>query len=162
MFKKSLIAGAAALMLAGPAFAEITVEDAYARSASPAAKSGAAFIVLRNSSDTEDRLIGASSDIAERVELHTHISGDNGVMRMVHVEEGFVLPAGGMIAMRRGAEHVMFMGLNDAMEQGDTVPVTLTFEKAGDIVVEVPVDLERQDHGGMQHGHGGMNNGAGN
>jgi copper(I)-binding protein len=48
------------------------------------------------------------------------------------------------------------------MEQGAMVTVTLTFEKAGDVVVEIPVDLERQDHGGMQHGHGGMNHGAGN
>lgn len=160
MFKTSLIAGAVALASVLPAFAEITIEDAYARSASPMAKSGAAFMMIKNSGEA-DRLIAASSDAAARTELHTHLEGENGVMRMVHVEEGFELPADGMIAMQRGGKHVMLMGLNAPMEQGATVTVTLTFENAGDVVVEVPVDLERQDHGGMNHGHGGMNQGSG-
>lgn len=160
MFKTTLIAGAVALASVLPAFAEIIIEDAYARSASPMAKSGAAFMMIKNSGEA-DRLIAASSDAAARTELHTHLEGENGVMRMVHVEEGFELPADGMIAMQRGGKHVMLMGLNAPMEQGATVTVTLTFEKAGDVVVEVPVDLERQDHGGMNHGHGGMNHGSG-
>lgn len=160
MFKTSLIAGAVAFASVLPAYAEITIEDAYARSASPMAKSGAAFMMIHNSGEA-DRLVGVSSDAAARTELHTHLEGENGVMRMVHVEEGFELPADGMIAMQRGGKHVMLMGLNAPMEQGATVTVTLTFEKAGDVVVEVPVDLERQDHGGMNHGHGGMNHGSG-
>jgi copper(I)-binding protein len=160
MFKTSLIAGVVALASVLPASAEITIEDAYARSASPMAKSGAAFMMIKNSGEA-DRLIAASSEAAARTELHTHLEGENGVMRMVHVEEGFELPADGMIAMQRGGKHVMLMGLNAPMEQGATVTVTLTFEKAGDVVVEVPVDLERQDHGGMNHGHGGMNQSSG-
>jgi len=152
MFKTFLFAGATTLALAAPAHAEITIADAYARAASPMAKSGAAFLVIRNTDDTADRLIGASSDAAARTELHTHLEGEAGVMRMVHVEEGFELPAGGTIAMQRGGAHVMLMGLTDPMEQGETVTLTLTFENAGDLVVEVPVDLERQDHGGMTHG----------
>jgi copper(I)-binding protein len=78
-------------------------------------------------------------------------------MKMTHVEEGFPVAAGETIMMQRGGQHVMFMGLNDAMEQDDMVTVTLTFEKAGDVVVEVPVDLERKPmHGGMQMNHGTM------
>lgn len=158
MLTKSLFAGAFALILAAPAFAEIKIADAYARSASPMAKSGAAFLVIRNADATADRLIGAQSDAAARTELHTHLDDGNGVMRMVHVEEGFELPADGEITMVRGGKHVMLMGLTSPMEQGGTVTVTLTFENAGDIVVEVPVDLERQDHGGMNHGT--MNSGS--
>lgn len=160
MFKTSLLAGAVALVSVLPAFAEITIEDAYARASSPMAKSGAAFMMIHNSGEA-DRLIAASSDAAARTELHTHLDDGNGVMRMVHVEEGFELPADGMIAMERGGKHVMLMGLTAPMEQGASVTVTLTFEKAGDMVVEIPVDLERQDHGSMQHGHGGMNHGSG-
>lgn len=160
MFKTSLLVGAVALVSVLPAFAEITIEDAYARASSPMAKSGAAFMMIHNSGEA-DRLIAASSDAAARTELHTHLDDGNGVMRMVHVEEGFELPADGMIAMERGRKHVMLMGLTAPMEQGASVTVTLTFEKAGDMVVEIPVDLERQDHGGMQHGHGGMNHGSG-
>lgn len=160
MFKTSLLAGAVALVSVLPAFAEITIEDAYARASSPMAKSGAAFMMIHNSGEA-DRLIAASSDAAARTELHTHLDDGNGVMRMVHVEEGFELPADGMIAMERGGKHVMLMGLSAPMEQGASVTVTLSFEKAGEMVVEIPVDLERQDHGGMQHGHGGMNHGSG-
>lgn len=158
MFKTSFLAGAAALMLALPAFAEIRIDDAYARSASPNAKSGAAFMLIHNDGEA-DWLIAAQSDAAMRTELHTHLE-DNGVMRMVHVEEGFELPANDMIALERGGKHVMLMGLTAPMIQGEMITVTLTFEKAGDVVVEIPVDLERQEHGGMQQG--GMKHGAGN
>lgn len=70
-------------------------------------------------------------------------------MKMMHVEEGFAIPAGETYMLKRGGDHVMFMGLTEDMLQGGSVSVTLTFEQAGDIVIDVPVDLERQDHGGM-------------
>ncbi|WP_428928309.1 copper chaperone PCu(A)C [Marinibacterium sp. SX1] len=146
MFPKSLTGAAlAACLLAVPALAgEISVSDAYARASSPVAKSGAAFMTLRNAGDTDDRLVGVSSEAAAKVELHTHKDDGNGVMQMLHVEEGFVVPAGGMHMLERGGDHVMLMGLTGPMTQGDTVTLTLTFEHAGDMVVDVPVDLERQ------------------
>lgn len=149
---KSVLAGAVALILATPVFADIEVVDAYARAASPTAKAGAAFMVIRNTGSEDDRLIAAASDIAARVELHTHKDMGEGVMKMMHVEEGFAVPAGDMHALARGGDHVMFMGLTRPMAQGDTVTVTLTFEKAGEVVVDIPVDLEREDMGG--HGAG--------
>lgn len=155
MFYKSLLAGVAALAFAAPAFAEITVEDAYARAASPMSKTGAAFMVIHNEGGAVDRLVAVSSDAAARVELHTHQEDANGVMRMLHVEKGFELPADGEIVMKRGGKHVMLMGLTAPLEQGAAVSITLTFENAGDVVVEVPVDLERQDHGAMTHGNQG-------
>ena len=165
----ALFAGAAALALAMPAWADITVSDAYARSAMATAKTGAAFMVIANTGAEDDRLVSAASDVADRVELHTHVDDGNGVMQMREVEEGFVVPAGGSHALARGGDHVMFLGLNRPFVQGETVTVTLVFEKAGEIVVDVPVDLERMPeqgigHGtGMQHGagHGAMH-GAGN
>ena len=141
---KTILAGALALACT-PAFAEITITDPYARAAGKMAKAGAAFMSIENSGDAADRLISASSDIAKRVELHTHKDMGDGVMKMVEVEEGFEIPAGGAHMLKRGGDHVMFMGLNGAMIHGDTVTVTLTFEKAGDMVIEIPVDLERKD-----------------
>ena len=132
------------------------VMDPYARSASPSAKSGAAFMVLHNLGTEEVRLIKVSSDIAARGELHTHIDDGNGVMLMREDTDGIENPGGGMHALARGGDHVMFMGLTAPMAQGDLVTVTLTFEKAGQMVVEIPVDLERKpnpDHGHMTHGH---------
>ncbi|MBB94404.1 MAG: copper-binding protein [Rhodobacteraceae bacterium] len=134
----------AAVLLALPAAADITIEDAYARSSSPVAKSGAAFMMIHNSGPEDDRLVAARSDAAMRVELHTHKEADGGVMQMMQVEEGFPVPAGGMHALQRGGDHVMLMGLTGPLKQGAALTVTLVFEQAGEMVVEVPVDLERQ------------------
>lgn len=164
MSLKLISASILAATLSTAAMAEdlaIKVTDAYARSATATAKTGAAFITLMNVTDTDDRLVSAASPAAKRVELHTH-EESNGIMKMMHVEEGFAVAAGEMIEMQRGGNHVMFMGLNGAFEQGAMVPVTLTFEKAGEIEVMVPVDLERKpkaaheghDHSGHDHsGH---------
>lgn len=158
--KTTLMAAMAATVLSLPAAAEmakIMVDDAYARASTPSAKSGAAFMGLMNHSGEDDRLISASSDVAAKVELHTHLEDANGVMRMVEVEEGFVIPAGETLMMERGGKHVMFMGLNEPFEQGKMVEVTLTFEKAGDVAVQIPVDLERQPGAGAHGGHGDHN-----
>lgn len=153
-FTRTFAAAATALtMLAAPlAAGSIMVEDAYMRTSTPSSKTGAAFLMLRNMGDTDDRLIGAAADIAGRVELHTHTEDSNGVMKMMEVEEGFVVPAGGMHHLKRGGDHIMFMGLGRALTQGEEIPVTLTFENAGELKIMVPVDRERKaDHGGMDH-----------
>ncbi|ROU01096.1 copper chaperone PCu(A)C [Histidinibacterium lentulum] len=154
-------AAALAALIALPAAAEpvIEIRDAYARASNTMA--GAAFMVIENTGTSPDRLVAAASDSAARVELHTHVM-DGDVMRMIHVEEGFEIPAGDSVLLERGGKHVMFMGLSAPFEDGAGLEVTLTFETAGEIVVEVPVDQERMpaemghdtmDHGTMDHGH---------
>lgn len=130
--------------------ADILIEDPYVRVSRPNAPTGAAFMILRNAGATDDRLISATSDVAARVELHSHIDQGDGVMKMVEIEEGIVLPAGATHVMERGGDHVMFMGLSQPLEKGGEISVTLTFEKAGDITVTIPVDNERAP----AHGHG--------
>lgn len=160
MLKSVILAGASALFFAVPALAgDIVVMDPYARVATKASKSGAAFMVLQNQGPEDDRLIDARSDVAKKVELHTHQEDGNGIMKMMHVPEGFAVAAGEKHMLARGGDHVMFMGLNRSLAHGDMVEVTLVFEKAGEIVVQIPVDLERKPmHGGMNHGD--MNSGS--
>ncbi|MCQ0093648.1 copper chaperone PCu(A)C [Roseovarius sp. M141] len=147
------LAATAAIVFAMPAFAgSIEIADPYARSAAPTAKTGAAFMQIVNHGEA-DRLINAASPAADLVQLHTHVEGDDGVMKMMHVEEGFDLPAEGTLSLERGGKHVMMMGLTSPLEQGATVSVTLTFEKAGDLVVEIPVDLERMPGDGAKMDH---------
>ncbi|WP_136440796.1 copper chaperone PCu(A)C [Pacificoceanicola onchidii] len=153
MFYKSLAAAAASLTFAAPAFADIMIMDAYARSAMPGAKTGAAFMMIENTGAEADRLIDARADFAAKVELHTHEDQGDGVMKMMHVEEGFALPAGETHMLARGGDHVMFMGLTKPLVQGESVSVTLVFEKAGEKVIEIPVDLERKAKHGMAHDH---------
>lgn len=147
--KNTLLTAGMAISLgltALPAFAgsEISIVDPYARASGMNAMAGAAFMKIVNSGDEADQLIAAYSDISKMVELHTHIEAEGGVMQMRKVEGGFAIPAGETHMLMRGADHVMFMGLNAPMEHGKLITVTLVFEKAGEITLEIPVDLERQ------------------
>lgn len=156
MFRSVLAAAAATLCLTLPATAHdgVAIKDAYARASSA---SGAVFLVIENHQTADDRLIAASSDAAMRVELHTHRQSAEGVMQMMEVPEGFVIPGDGSHALARGGDHVMLMGLKAPLNTGDTVSLTLTFERAGTLTVEVPVDNERMGGpmNGMGHaGHG--------
>jgi len=156
MIRTFTLAAAAALMVT-PAIAceGFSVHDPYARASTRMSTSGAAFMVMVNAGDTDCHVVDVRSDVARRAELHTHIMDDNGVMRMRHVEDGFIVPAGGELHLQRGAEHVMFMGLNQAFEQGNVFGVTLVFEDGTEFSVDIPVDLERQP-GQMMQGHGQM------
>lgn len=151
-FKSILLAASTAAIVSAPALAaDIMIKDAYARASSPTAASGAAFMSIMNHTDSEDRLVGVKSYAAQRVEIHTHIEDSNGVMRMVKVEDGIAVPASGMAMLKRGGDHVMFLGLTQPFEHGTDISVILQFENAGEIELTLPVDLERKP----AHGHGG-------
>ena len=141
----------ATLALAGAASAHMIIEDAYARASNKMA--GAAFMEIINHSDVDDRLVDVRSDVAKRVQLHTHSEDENGVMKMMHVEEGFAISAGETHQLKRGGDHVMFMGLTRELKDGDTVNVTFVFENADEVTVETPVDMARRPNTGHE-GHG--------
>lgn len=154
---------AALLLSAVPALAqEVGVHDPYAISPVPGAPTGAAYMLIHNHGSKADRLVEVRSPVASSVALHHHIEVD-GVMRMRPVEGGLELRAGSVLLLNRGGPHVMFMGLTDPFEDGEAIPLTLVFEKAGEIEVEVLVDLARlteeappagtHDHGGAGAPH---------
>ncbi|SFR18527.1 copper chaperone PCu(A)C [Poseidonocella sedimentorum] len=158
MTRTTLASLAVAALCATPLAADIMVTDAYVRSAMSTAKSAAAFMIIHNTAEAPDRLIAVESDIAARVELHTHISSGDGVMQMREDEDGFDIPADGIHALERGADHVMFMGLSSPMEDGASVPVRLIFEKAGVIDLDLPVRIGNS-HDAMDGGdHGAHKN----
>lgn len=126
---------------AGP----IMVSDSYARSTGPLAKAGAAYMKIMNHSKKDDRLISVYSDIAKKTELHTHLKSDNGVMKMLLIDKGIEIGAMKEHALVRGGEHIMFMGLKEPFENGKIIPVTLLFEKAGEVNIEVVVDQKRKE-----------------
>jgi hypothetical protein len=135
------------------------VVDPYARVGQTG--SGAVFLVIENHSESPDRLIAATSDVAERVELHTHKADANGVMQMLEVPEGFAVEGKANRALARGGDHIMLLGLTRPLQDGDSFDLTLTFERGETITVTVPVDNTRKtaghstDHGaGHSTGHG--------
>lgn len=123
--------------------ASFAVEAPFLRSSLPTSTSAAAFLVLRNQTGRDDRLIGARSNLSGRVALHSHTQDADGVMRMGEIEGGIALADGASHAFARGGDHLMFMGLDAPLVQGQLVPVTLIFETAGEVEITVPVDLER-------------------
>ena len=121
------------------------VSDSYARSTGTLAKAGAAYMKIMNHSKKDDRLISVYSDIAKKTELHTHLKSDNGVMKMMRIDKGIEIGAMKEHALVRGGEHIMFMGLKEPFENGKIIPVTLLFEKAGEVNIEVVVDQKRKE-----------------
>jgi periplasmic copper chaperone A len=130
----------------------LSVSDPFARASGSMAQSAAVYMTLTNAGEADCRLVAARSDVSDRLELHTHREDDQGVMRMVEIEGGIVVPAGGEHRLERGGDHIMFMGLNRAIEHGEAIGVTLVFEAGEEIEVEVPVDMERMGAHGSAHG----------
>jgi len=107
----------------------IMVMDPWARATPPTAKNGGAYFVIHNQGKMADKLIAATADVAKKVEIHTHIK-EGDVMKMRKVD-GVPVPAGGMAELKPGGYHIMFMGLHAPLKDGDSFPMTVTFEKAG-------------------------------
>lgn len=139
------IAGILALGFIGTALAhdyqvgELQVDHPWARATAPQQQNGAAYFTVTNHKSTADRLLEARSPVAERVELHTHDVDSEGVMRMRQVQ-AVDLPAGEAAALRPGGLHVMLIDLEDRLVEGEQFPLTLVFEGAGTVEVEVTVE----------------------
>ena len=137
-----------------PALAEhitVRVTAAWSRATPPTAEVGAAYFNLSAHGHGTDRLVGAWAPVAKKAELHTHVMQGNlmKMRKMVAVEVHPEAP----VQFAPGGNHVMLMGLKAPLKEGDRFPLTLTFEKAGDVVVEVRV----RGVGAMSaHGHDTM------
>ena len=149
--------GLAALVLMGlalPALAQTTVSDAWVRASVPHQQSTGAFMVLTASSDS--KLVGVASPVAKTVQVHEMtMNGDVMGMREVKAVE---LPAGKAVTLDPNSLHVMLMGLNNQVKEGEKVPLTLTIEDAKgaketlDVQAEVRA-LNAEAGGGHDHMH---------
>jgi copper(I)-binding protein len=142
--------------LSANALAQVKIEKPWLRATPPGAAVGGGYMTIRNAGAAPDKLVGASSPAAGRVELHV-TSEQNGVMKMQPVA-GYDVPAKGSFELKPGGAHLMFMELKAPFKEGDRVPVTLKFEKAGEVKVEFPVGglgsgaapMPTHDHGKMK------------
>ena len=125
------------LFCAAPAWAQVSAEHPWTRATPPGAKIAAGFMRLK-SAGAADRVVGASSAVAGRVEMHV-TSRDGDVMRMRQVES-FGIPAGGTFELKPGGAHLMLVDLNRPLKQGEKVPLTLKLENGGELKLELPVE----------------------
>ncbi|MBT8409617.1 MAG: copper chaperone PCu(A)C [Alphaproteobacteria bacterium] len=138
-----------AFLTALPVMADpLEATEAYARTARPNAPSGAAYMVLTNISDASVTLIGVESDIAARVELHSTTEDESGVMQMRQIEDGIEIAPGEAIEFRKGADHIMLMGLTEAFKPGASFDLTLIYESAEPQTIAVPIAKMRKVSGG--------------
>jgi len=118
---------------------DLEIEHPWSRATPPGAKVAGGYFTVVNKGSAPDRLLSISSDISDKAELH-EMGVKDGVMTMRPVSGGLEIPAGGKVALKPGAYHLMFTGLKRQPKQGEKFPATLTFEKAGSVKVEFAVE----------------------
>ena len=119
------------------AHAPVSVEKGWARASASANAAGAAYFVVRNTGKQSVTLMSASTPVAKRAELHTHLVEKN-VMRMRRVDNVSIEP-GKSLKLKPGGHHIMLMGLNKKLSKGDVFPLTLRFDKGASVTIDVTV-----------------------
>ncbi|MGO8141337.1 copper chaperone PCu(A)C [Rhizobium leguminosarum] len=117
---------------------DLEVSGGFAKAMLPGQPVGGGFFTVKNNGQADDRLVSVSSPAAGEVQIHEMVTKDN-VMRMRQLKDGIAIGAGETVKLEPGNLHLMFQKVKTPFKQGDTVPVTLTFEKAGkvDLVLQV-------------------------
>ena len=124
---------------------DLTIEGPWARASIGAARAGAAYLTIVNRGVSVDRLMSVEASLAKRAGLHTTLN-DGGVMKM-RPAGAIELAPGAATALEPGGLHVMLMGLQAPLVEGESFALTLTFERAGRLEVTVPILSATALHG---------------
>lgn len=142
---------------------DLTITAPFTRATLPNAPVAGGFLTVTNTGAEDDRLVAVSSEAAGHSELH-EMAMEGDVMKMRELVDGLTIPAGETVALKPGGYHIMFMELQHSLEEGHTVSVTLTFEKAGEIDIPLLIgtsNAREAEHGGHGHAeHGGHGDAA--
>lgn len=133
---------------------DLLITQAWSRQTPSGAKVAGAYLTIENKGTTADRLVSGSTDVAGRFEIH-EMAMDGGVMKMRPLDNGLAIDPGKTVKLAPGGYHVMLMDLKGQLKQGDKVPVTLQFEKAGKVNVSLDVQGvgAQAPSGGDHSGH---------
>lgn len=131
---------------------EINIDHPWARPTITTRQPAAVFFTLDNKGGAADRLVDVMVDasIAGGAEIHTTLD-DDGIMRMRRLADGLEVPAGETVAVQPGGNHVMLFNLVNPLEEGFRFPVTLVFQNAGNVQVEVSVETQAEPTPAMDH-----------
>ena len=158
VLKPFAYATVALTLLAAPARAEdvkagdLVITQAWSRATPGGAKIAGGYLTIENKGAAPDRLIGGSGDVAAKVEVH-EMAMNNGVMTMRALDKGLTIEPGKTVKLAPGGYHLMLMDLKGPLKQGDKVPVTLEFEKAGKVKLSLDVQGVGAQAPGAAGGH---------
>jgi copper(I)-binding protein len=168
-FARPLAAAALlACLIAAPARAQevkagdLVITQVWSRATPGGAKIAGGYLTIENKGTAPDRLIGGSAEVSDKIQVH-EMAVNNGVMTMRQLDKGLTIEPGKMIKLAPGGYHLMLMDLKAPLKQGDKVPVTLEFEKAGKVKLSLDVQgvgapgpggsggrMDMKDHSGMK------------
>jgi periplasmic copper chaperone A len=117
---------------------DLVITQAWSRATPGGAKIGGGYLTIENKGATPDRLIGGSADVAGKIEVHEMTMKD-GVMTMRPLDKGLSIEPGKTVKLAPGGYHLMMFDLKGPLKQGEKLPVTLEFEKAGKVQVSFDV-----------------------
>ena len=132
-------------LVSAPAHAEdvkagdLVITQAWSRATPVGAKIGSGYLTIENKGAVADRLIGGSGDVTDRIEIH-EMKVNNGVMTMRPLDKGLTIEPGQTVKLAPGGYHLMLFDLKSPLKQGDKLPVTLEFEKAGKVKLSFDVE----------------------
>ena len=117
---------------------DLEISGGFAKAMLPGQPVGGGGFTVKNNGSADDHLVSVTSPMSGEVQIHEMAMQDN-VMKMRQLKDGIVVPAGQTVELASGNLHLMFLQVKSPFKQGDKVPVTLTFEKAGkvDLVLNV-------------------------
>ena len=132
---------------------DLVITQAWSRATPGGAKIAGGFLTIENKGAAPDRLTAVSGDVAGKVEIH-EMAINNGVMTMRPLDKGLSIEPGKTVKLAPGGLHLMLMDLKSPLKQGDKVPLTLQFEKAGKVALSLEVQgVGAQAPGGAASGH---------
>jgi copper(I)-binding protein len=117
---------------------DLVITQAWSRATPGGAKVGGGYLTIENKGSTPDRLIGGSADIADKIQMH-EMAMNGSVMTMRLLDKGLSIDPGKIVKLAPGGYHLMLLDLKRPLKQGDKVPVTLEFEKAGKVKLSLDV-----------------------
>jgi copper(I)-binding protein len=153
---RRFVLAAALALIASPASAQdyklgpLEIAHAWTRATPPTAQAGGGFLTITNKGTTPDRLVAVRSAASDKAEIH-EMKMDGNVMRMRELDKGLEIAPGSTVELKPGGYHIMLMGLKAPLAKGTKVPVTLVFEKAGSVDVELAVEAMGATMPGGKH-----------
>jgi copper(I)-binding protein len=125
----------------------LVIEHPWGRPSPGDTKRGAVYLAIKNKGKTDDTLVSVKTRVSQSAEMHNTVQEEGGVMKMLKVDGGVKIAAGETVKFAPGGYHIMLLDMTEKVEPGAKFPLTLVFEKAGELEVSVQVEKSAPHEG---------------